>query len=251
MSASPSKHGKIRIFHAIILAFLPACFSLCANAQNPDVNIAAILKQLGLKEESVYTPLVVRKTLPYAKNHSVIIIPKIVKEYPDCDVCFDLDAYILIAEKGKIVSRFYEPNAGSSDAWQLQEIVIDTAPYILNGDTRAFGVRVHYQGSSRVNPASETVISLFVPRGGALKRVLGNYPIVSSHGEWDGVCEGEFFSSDGLISVGKEKTNDFANLIVKKKHTWRINQIAGDECGENEATMNTAKTLKFDGQEYR
>lgn len=250
MSASAIKHDNSRIFHSVIVAFLTVCFSIGANAQELDANIIPILKQLGLKEERVYMPLVVQKTLPYAKNQSVIVIPKIAKKYADCDSCFDFDAYIVIAENGKLISKFYEPKAWFQNVLALG-ISIDTAPYILNSSTRAFGVRAGNRSNSRAYIADNSDISLFIPQGRTLTRVLRYQEIYSYRGDWDGTCDGEFSSREGTISVEKEKTNGFANLTIKMKRTWRVNQMVEDGCEENEVSMNTSKTLKFDGQEYK
>ena len=104
---------------------------------------------------------------------SVLVIPKydINEQDNEGHDYFVLDAYIVVIDNatGKIICKFIEPNAWTSDALMLTGISIDTGLYHLNTTTRAFGIRVDYTGSSRPNPFSETHLSLYVADKNSLK----------------------------------------------------------------------------------
>ena len=75
-------------------------------------------------------------------------------------------------ERATIVSRLFQSAALTEDAIRIGEIKVDTARYTLAGDARAFGLRVVRQGSSRANPYSNETLTLYVPQGPKLAKVL-------------------------------------------------------------------------------
>ena len=144
-----------------------------------------ILEQLDIKQDECFKELVIEKIIPYSNNESVIVIPKIAKiDGEDYDANYVFDAYIAIIENksGRIISQFFEEKAWTSDAISLYKIEIDFAHYKLNAETRAFGVKIEYSGSSRVDPYSNDEISLFIQKDDKLERVLKNYSIKNFHG---------------------------------------------------------------------
>ncbi len=219
-------------------------------SQNTD-HLYSVLKQLKLKESQVDLELFTEKILPYDKTKSVLVIPKYASEVT-VDY-FVLDAYIIIIDNttGKIIYKFIEPNAWTSDAVMLSDISIDTGLYILNKTTRAFGVRVNYTGSSRPNPYNETNLTLYVIDKNSLKPVLHNYTIYQFGGEWDTNCSGEFEDNDSTIDIDKLQTNNFNNLIVKTKITKTKNTFKNDDCISKETIKKSTSKLVFNGKEYK
>ena len=219
--------------------------------ENSDfVLLDKILEQLNISANEYDYELMAQKQLPYMKSHSVFIIPKIVDKDEYDGKTFD--AYILIVENetGKITNKFYEKESWISDAVRLENIEIDTAPYRLNDDTRAFGVRVKYTGSSRANPYASEQISLFIPHEDALVRVLKNYEIAGFRGEWDTNCEGEFTDKKEIFVIGEDKTNGFNNIIVKYTYTTQTNTKVDDNCIEKEEVEQGKKMLRYTDGEY-
>nr|WP_323164008.1 hypothetical protein [Pseudomonas atacamensis] len=74
---------------------------------------------------------------------------------------YDLDLAVT-AGSPKSLATYHQPSAFLSDAIALESLELDTARYKLTPDLRAFGVRAHFKGSSRVNPLDEILLSLYV-----------------------------------------------------------------------------------------
>ena len=116
---------------------------------------------------------------------------------------FDLDVLVVQqadngnSERAKIVSRLLDEGALTEDAIRITEIRVDTARYTLAPDARAFGVRVLYQGSSRANPYARETLSLYLPQGQKLAKVLDQLEMTLEHGEWDTNCTGAFEATRG------------------------------------------------------
>jgi hypothetical protein len=213
------------------------------------------LKQLNLKEEQIHSELYVEKVLPYSKEHSVLVIPKIISIEGSIDnnQSFDLDAYILIVENnsGKIINKYFEPEAWISDAVMLSSIEIDTAPYLLQTNKRAFGIVVNYVGSSRPNPYDRSDLTLYVTDGSSLKPVLKNYLLAESRGEWDTNCAGDFEGMTSVLLIDKQKSNDWYTIIVKQTITKTKNFIVDDNCESKEVQKIKKLVLKFNNKEYK
>lgn len=229
------------------------CFQI-SFSQNTD-HFNTVLKQLKIKKSEVHEKFFTQKILPYDKSKSVLVIPKydINEQDNEGHDYFVLDAYILVIDNvtGKIICKFIEPNAWTSDAVMLNSVSIDTGLYHLNTTTRAFGVRVDYNGSSRPNPFSETNLSLYVIDKNSLKQVLKNYSISRSGGEWDTNCAGEFEDRNSTFDIDKMQTNDYNNIIVKSTIVKSISTPTIDDCVSKETTKKATSKLIFNGKEYK
>ncbi|WP_028982236.1 hypothetical protein [Sporocytophaga myxococcoides] len=215
-------------------------------------NLKSVLLQLNIKESDCYKELVVEKTIPYAPGKSVLIVPKIVER--EEDDYFLLDSYILIIDSntGKILNKFFEKEAWTSDAIVLKEIRIDFAPYKISTNTRAFGVRIKFEGSSRYNPYVTESISLFVPEGSVLKRVLKSAEVYSYQGEYTDNCKGEISEEKKVIIISENKTNNYNDLTIKS--TSKVTTISGSngDCKYKDIPGKPiVTTLKFNGTEYK
>jgi len=240
-------------FNKNILAFLFLLFMCYTNNAQSSQNdlLQSVLNQLKITDDEVLHNLITSKILPYDTSKSVVVIPKIAIH--ETDVFYQFDAYVLVVnnKSGAIIQQFYKPNAWISDAIALSELTIDTAPYQLNSDIRAFGIRVKYEGSGKVNPYSQTVLSLFIPEGKNLICVLENYPVSTFHGEWSMDCEGEWNETESIVIIDKQKTNGFYNLLIKETITHRVNTLVNDDCEESEDIKTQYKKLTFNQTEYQ
>lgn len=228
---------------------LLCCFQF-SFSQNTD-HLDKALKQLKFKKSEIDLEHFAQKVLPYDKQKSVLVIPKFASEVSDDYFVFD--AYVIVVDNatGKIISKFVEPNAWTSDAIRLTDISVDTGLYLLNKTTRAFGVRVSYTGSSRPNPFSETNLSLYIMDKSSLKPVLENYTISQTRGEWDTNCAGEFEDSNSTFEIDKMQNHNFNAIIVKTKNVTTVNTPTTDDCVAKETiTKNTSKLI-FNGKEYK
>jgi hypothetical protein len=235
-----------------LFAFILCCqFSF---SQSTD-HLNTVLKQLKINKSEIHQELFTQKILPYDKSKSVLVIPKydINEQDNEGHDYFVLDAYIIVIDNatGKIISQFIEPNAWTSDALVLSSISIDTGLYHLNTTTRAFGVRVSYNGSSRPNPFSETHLSLYIIDKNSLKPVLKNYSISRSGGEWDTNCAGEFEDRNSTFDIDKTQTNNYNNIIVKTTTVKSISTPTSDDCVSKDTTKKLTSKLIFNGKEYK
>ncbi len=216
--------------------------------------VLSILKELGLDPLLVKTDLITSKTNPQTPNEVIIVIPEIVNEEEEY---FELNSHIVIADNrsGKIIQKFFESsqtNDWYSDALQLREITLDTAPYRVTDDIRAFGVRVRYVGMSKVNPYESETLSLFVKSADRLKKILDKYAVMDAFGEWDGNCFGEFTDTKNTLIMSNQKSNGFFNIMIKSKVTETKNEAnKNGECDAKVITTNQKSILKFNGKEYK
>lgn len=237
-----------KYFFALIL-----CFQISFSQSTDHLN--TVLKQLKIKKSEIHEKLFTQKTLPYDKSKSVLVIPKydINEQDNEGHDYFVLDAYIVVIDNatGKIICKFIEPSAWTSDALMLTGISIDTGLYRLNSTTRAFGVRVDYTGSSRPNPFSETHLSLYAADKNSLKQVLKNYSISRSGGEWDTNCAGEFEDRNSTFDIAKVQTNNYNNIIVRSTIVKSVSTPTNDDCVSKETTKKATSKLIFNGKEYK
>ncbi|MDQ1140789.1 hypothetical protein [Pedobacter agri] len=247
----------MRIFSLIFLLSLSCSYGF-SQERNIESSVLAknIFAQLKLKQGDVNEELYVEKALPNMKSQTVMVIPKYRKNEPDGygNYYLELDAYIIIADNtnGKILYKYYEENAWTSDASRLSSITINTGLFNLNSETRAFGINVSYQGSSQPNPNHHTDLSLFVKSNQSLKKVLSNYTTETFGGEWDMKCVGEFEQVSSTIIVDKKrKTKNFNDLIINDKITKTINTPVNEDCIEKETVSSKTLRLKFNGTEYK
>lgn len=213
-----------------------------------------VLKNLNLTKEMCKMDLVVLKLNPNNPQETIIVIPEIAEEG---EQYFALNSHIVAvnSETGKITHKYFESsktNGWVSDAIELREIKIDTAPYKISEKDRAFGVRVSYRGSSRINPYVTETISLFLKtKTHTMQKIATNYEVNLFRGEWDTDCEGEFNGEKKTLHISAKKTNGYYDILVNNKVTETTNFI--DEKGDCEATeeASTIKTiLQFNGKEY-
>ena len=196
--------------------------------------------------------------MPNSPTKTIVVIPELVTQYNEQDdCCFELNSYILIVNNlnYQIESKFfesYESNGWVSDALVLSKISIDTAPYYLSNEKRAFGIRVRYNGSSRVNPFGYETITLFESQNGLLKTLLKNYKVEEYNGEWDGNCIGEFNSKKKTLIITDNLTNSHLDIFVKSKIT---NSVAflddNNNCDEKETILKKTEILKYENGIYK
>jgi hypothetical protein len=171
---------------------------------------------------------------------------------------FDLDVLVVQqadngnTERATIVNRSFEPAALTEDAIRIGDIRVDTARYALAGDTRAFGVRVTRQGSSRANPYSSETLSLYVPQGAKLAKVLDGLEMTLERGEWDTDCAGNFETVRGSLSIARSTSNGYADLLLRQTRTRTRSSPQGEECVTQERPAKfTSTILRYDGTIYR
>ena len=171
---------------------------------------------------------------------------------------FDLDVLVVQqadngnTERATIVSRLFEPSALTEDAVRIGDIKLDTARYKLAADARAFGIRITRQGPSRPNPYSDETLTLYVPQGPKLAKVLDALEVAQDRGEWDTNCTGTFESIRGTLSVARDTSNGYADLLLRESRALTRSTMQGEECVTRAMpwTFGT-KVLRYNGTHYR
>lgn len=170
---------------------------------------------------------------------------------------FDLDVLVVQqadngnTERARIVSRLYEPSALTEDAIRVAEIKLDSSRYNLGKDERAFGLRITHRGASRTNPYESERLSLYLPQGPRLVRLLRGFEVTLERGEWDTSCAGSFETVRSGLTVLRSESQGHADLQVRQTRSASQSIAQGDQCvtREQPATFRTA-TLQFDGSAY-
>lgn len=171
---------------------------------------------------------------------------------------FDLDVLVVQqadngnTDRARIVSRLFEEAALSEDAVRIGEIRVDTARYNLAPDARAFGLRVLRQGSSRANPYSNETLTLYLPQGQKLAKVLDGLETTLERGEWDTNCAGNFETVRGSLSVARSMSNGYADLVLRQSRSASRSSLQGEDCvSQDRPATFKSRLLRFDGKEYR
>ncbi len=233
-----------------------------SNLQPPTLSNDSLtslaLKQLKLKISDCREDLFETKTLPYSKTETVMVIPKVIsteKDEENNEYGFTIDAIIVVVnnQTGKIIQRSEGEHLLESDAVRISGFMIDTAPYMLSKEVRAFGVRVNYRNSSYPNPYFKTDISLYIRDGSKLRCVFGDYEIHVENGErGSSDCNLKQLFISGTIAIDTESSNGYFNLIIKEKASIVISE--NDENGNCHATtteQHERKTiLYYNGKTY-
>ena len=164
---------------------------------------------------------------------------------------YDVDVLVAKSDTGEVLVHLYRTAALNEDAITIESVGLDTARYQLAPDTRAFGVRINHQGSSRVNPFSDSVLDLYVVQGHTLRRVLSNLETHVESGEWDGNCTGTFSTVNRVVSIDPNEAHGYAVLRVSQKSGASDAKMNGDQCVSRDVPAVRADfTLQYDGTQY-
>jgi hypothetical protein len=242
--------GKI-LGAAVIMTVLLAVNPALILAENDDTAVQ-IMEALGYEQEDAAV-FAVSKVWPADETKTIAALAIPSESGEDGVSRYDLDVVVVDSGSLTVIARYTEKKAIASDAVSFNGFAIDTAAYRLSKTTRAFGVRMGYEGSSRVNPYSCEVIDLFVISGKSLKMTAGPLQVSKSSGEWDGNCAGEFTDTVRTISLGKNQTRGYKDLIVEGKVTTRVSKPDKDGNCNDKETQNPGEkfTLKYDGKQYK
>ena len=154
---------------------------------------------------------------------------------------------MLEARSGRVVAS-YESSVTEDSAVRFGEdsLGIDTAPYQLAQDARAFGVRFRSaaHGPSWADAGWEDELTLFVRTGDALQPVLRGLAMSSWHDVEDRRGDADRRIDRAVLTLGLARTSShgFADLTV----TARITRAGGTGKPKTEQT-----TLRYDGNAYQ
>ncbi|OFZ35691.1 MAG: hypothetical protein A3D92_11970 [Bacteroidetes bacterium RIFCSPHIGHO2_02_FULL_44_7] len=239
------------------LALLALNVSLCVLAQDPFSPLAQkVMANLHLNPDSCISRLVAEKELPYQKGAFVVAIPYAgFREFEEEDFMASLYVVIVDGQNGHIkqqVHLYADGDYLSSDAIRLDEIKIDTAPYIVAEGKRAFGIRIKYRGMSRVNPYGYENLNLILSDGNQLVEILHDCQTYQDHGEWDGNCNGQFTEENSVLVMQQTKNEGYFNIAMKHKIIHSVSYIdENGECQETSCEMDYTSHIRFEEGMYR
>lgn len=191
------------------------------------------------------------KAWPANPAQTIAVLPLPQKGSTPDETVYDVEVLVADSQTGAVIAHSYEPSAITSDAMGLQGIAVDTAAWRLTPQQLAFGVTKSFQNSSRVDPFSDTSLSLYVVEGSKLRRVLTNLTTRQSGGEWDGNCAGQFADTSRSVSIGRAGHGGYATLLVSEKIVDTTNTVAGKQCASKDAAPKRASfTVEYDGSSY-
>lgn len=191
------------------------------------------------------------KVNPGDSSQVLAALPFAVNVTEDGDGDYRLEVLVADAASGKVIAHSYQDATIESNAIRFTNLRLDTARYQLAPGLRAFGVRISYEGSSRVNPYSSETLSLYLHDGAQLRQIMNTLEVSLSGGEWDGMCTGDFNQTERTLAVGKSGKAGFASLRITEKSTGRHNVVKGDGCEETQSNSATATfMLDYDGSRY-
>jgi hypothetical protein len=229
-----------------ILFWLP----LLAHAADCKDRLSAWSQKLHPGRE-LNAEMAVCKVSPADPKQTFAVLPLVQPGATDDGAVYDVDVLVANSDTGAIIAHIFEPAAIMSDAIVLRGIVLDTARYQLAPQMRAFGVRVNYEGSSRVDPMSDTSLDLYVLDGNSLRRVAADLTMSTQSGDWDGNCAGTFSDISRTLSFGPTARNGYATLLVAEKSVDSVNKPSGSECATKEKpAVRKNYSLEYDGAKY-
>jgi hypothetical protein len=191
------------------------------------------------------------KVWPANPAQTLAVLPLPQKGGTADETVYDLEVLVADSKTGAVIAHSYEPSAITSDAMGLQSIALDTAPWQLTPQERAFGVRKSFANSSRVNSYADTSLSLYVIDEGKLRRVLSNLTTLKSSADSDGNCAGQFSDTSRAISVGPAGRGGYAKLLVSEKTVDTTKTAAGEQCtSKDKAAKRASFTIEYDGSHY-
>lgn len=236
----------------ILFTLIVSFFSGMVTAQDVDsIRLTHILKSLKLDKTKIREELCTEKKMPNAEDSYISVIPMVMSQEEE-DYVFTVKNYILITDsKGIIKNKYLDPTELNSDAITLRSFAIDTGLYNISPNVRAFGVKADFVGSSKPNPYASGTISMYYPEGKTLKKVLDQFELNSTTGEWDTRCNGEFKDDHSYIMMDASKTNNFTDLTIKTISVTTINKEVKGECEQKETSKTFYKTLKFKNRKYQ
>ena len=233
----------------IIITFILLTFSRGLIAQLKEDNLSIIIVQLNLNRDSIPLDLVAIKEYPNNENLIIFCIPSIVEF--DCEKeCWTANVFVGILNNStnKIVYQNFERNL-ISDAVFPTKIWIDTAPYRISTNKRAFGIRIEMRNNSRAAYYSGEEFWL-VTNDISIERLLKlDSKTTITYGGGD--CKDTEVHKQKSIFIISEETNntEYFNIIEKLNYQ---HYFLTQDCDDGEKKLEQYKNIfTFNNGEYK
>jgi hypothetical protein len=215
--------------------------------------INKVVTALKVNEKNLLVDKICLKAISNQNDKVIIVLPVVSNRDPECEECFDIDNNLLVWNKNTklIESKYIKKAEWTSDALKFDEIKIDTGLYYLNKNTRAFGIRYSYRGSSSVDLFGMEAINLYCFKNNQIVEVLHDFELEIFRGDNGNGCENASFETSKSVFVINDKLTDkFNDIIVKTKfkdYSYDAN------CDKEIIKKQTAKhsILRFDEKQKK
>ncbi len=166
------------------------------------------------------------------------------------DGLYDLTLLLVESRSGKVLTRYFQKSVFTSDAIIFNGVAIDTAPYNLTNNIRAFGVKAQFSNLSALNKIEYDQLNLYVNNGGSIQNVLSNLEIAKhliEVGDHDCVST---FLINRTIAISNTSTKGYADLSINEKKTDDVSKSKNDECKETQKINTKKYMMHFNGENY-
>ncbi|WP_058913092.1 hypothetical protein [Entomohabitans teleogrylli] len=249
--------------------FISGILLLAAQWANASCNINAIVQHVwpdaSLTAEGAITTdgLVIKtngaspqsaicRVWPANPQLTLAAVPLMSQQQSDYDHTGSLQLLVLDSTTLEVKQRLHLANRMDDDAVRISSIAFDTARWKVAPNQTAFGLRIGRTGSSRVNPFSENVLSLYVIENHQLRTILEEVLVAESSGEWDGVCAGEFTDTERSLAMDSASHHGYAAIRVNERSVSSTAWIdASGECVTKDQPGKATWLLRYDGKQYR
>lgn len=209
----------------------------------------AILKQTRL--DNMPGQLADCKLLPQQPDRAVLLYQQAIEDpdNPEQAVAYRIHLFTADTQRSLMLDHYIDADEYTTDAVVLSNMSLDTAAYQLQPQLRALGVRIDYQGSSRVNPYNYTLLNLY--NLGRHKKLLNNLRVNLTRGENDGRCNADDHSRSSTVVILNTQHHVMADLRINSKEANEEYRQIKDDCKQVKYSENNrSHILKFNGQTY-
>jgi hypothetical protein len=246
----------------IYIAFF-ACFFITKSAFACDPVEGEILSSLN---DQIRASLKIDGTVPYVDfetlspickpwrqmNGYAIVTKPYIYTVKSGELTY-LGMFIGVVDKinRKMIGSINENKIMVADALEPARIIIDTASYKIKEGTVAFGVRTMRRNNSEAVPRQDEFLNLYILDQNRIKKIINSMVSESYQGEGVRDCEFVTREKNTSISVSRNSTKGFFDLLAKVKgiHT-KLVQI-GTSCKKvSKPSKAIDYTLKFNGDTY-
>lgn len=230
------------------LTFLFCILSIELKAQTEDEQLARVIDELKLDKDSILLDLVAVKRYPANVDLTIVCIPSIV-EYGGEDF-WTADVFVALVNKRSKKITYQNFKRGlSADAIYPSKIWIDTAPYNISPNERAFAIRIETKNNSRAASFSGEEFWLMLAKAEKIERLLQlDSETFISYGGGD--CESTEIHKQKSTFVLSDKLNDKGYFDLVEKINYQ-HFFLTEECEDGKKEIKNFKnTFRYQEGQY-
>lgn len=232
---------KKLLFGLLLFLSAPSCFAECASLGE------AIAEKLhpGLASFQAC------KAMPDDESKTIVVLSfECTTEPVEGSNCRDVEILVVAADGETIASRLFQKNAWWDDAFQFQDVWVDTARYQLSPQDRAFGIRINRDNAKYGGSVQD--LSLYVIHGKEISLVL-DYLEASANiegAEPDPNCGFSGITMNRSLAIANTMSHGYADLRLDETTVSTKNEFVKGRCNESNIKKRKRFLLHFDGKQY-